>query len=125
MIKRQPVIAVVGPCAAGKTTLVSGLSIRGYHARHVAQEHSFVPDMWKIMVDPDILVYLDVSYHISTQRSGYQIKKSIFQKEKDRLQHAKEHADLFINTDLLKPEEVLDLVLKELQSSKKVDDGKS
>ncbi|MFO8037233.1 MAG: hypothetical protein R6U57_11460 [Anaerolineales bacterium] len=115
MSNRQPVIAVVGPCAAGKTTLISGLSAHGYPARHVAQEHSFVPDMWKRMVDPDFLIYLDVSYHVSNQRSGYQVKKSIFQKEADRLQHAREHADLVINTDELSPNEVLDLVLKVLK----------
>lgn len=112
MIKDQPVIAVVGPCAAGKTTLVSGLSDRGYQARHVAQEHSFVPDMWKKMVDPDLLVYLDVSYQVSNQRSGFSLKRSIFQKEKARLRHAKEHADLVINTDPLTPEQILDLVLQ-------------
>lgn len=107
----HPVIAVVGPCAAGKSTLISGLSSHGYKARHVAQEHSFVPDMWEKMVDPDLLIYLDVSYQVSNQRTGTKLKFSIFQKQRERLEHAREHADLIINTDHLQPEQVLTEVL--------------
>jgi dephospho-CoA kinase len=36
-------IGVVGPCAAGKTTLVAALKNRGYEVHHIAQEHSYVP----------------------------------------------------------------------------------
>jgi deoxyadenosine/deoxycytidine kinase len=107
----HPVIAVVGPCAAGKSTLISGLSFHGYKARHVAQEHSFVPDMWEKIVDPDILIYLDVSYQVSNQRTGTKLKFSIFQKQRERLRHAKKHADVIINTDYLQPEQVLKKVL--------------
>lgn len=107
----RPVIAVVGPCAAGKSTLISGLSSHGYKARHVAQEHSFVPDMWEKIVDPDILIYLDVSYQVSNQRTGTKLKFSIFQKQRKRLQHAKKHADVIINTDYLQPDQVLKEVL--------------
>jgi len=54
-------LAVVGPCAAGKSTLIEGLRQHGYQARHVAQEHSYVPEMWKLLTSPDYLIYLDVS----------------------------------------------------------------
>ena len=56
-------IGVVGPCGAGKSTLVNALAEHGYPARHIAQEHSYVPSMWKRMVNPDILIYLEASYH--------------------------------------------------------------
>ncbi|MBP9503378.1 MAG: hypothetical protein KBF17_14555, partial [Candidatus Promineofilum sp.] len=46
-------VAVVGPCASGKSTLVAALRAAGYDARHPAQEHSFVKDMWRRRVDPD------------------------------------------------------------------------
>ena len=39
-------IAVVGPCASGKSTFAKALKAAGYEARHPAQEHSYVPNMW-------------------------------------------------------------------------------
>jgi len=39
-------IMIVGPCAAGKTTLEANLTKLGYDARAVAQEHSEVQTMW-------------------------------------------------------------------------------
>lgn len=107
-------IAVVGPCASGKSTLVTSLKENGYEAKHVAQEHSFVPDMWKRMADPDILIYLDVSYQVSNQRSGSTLKESIFRKQENRLMHARDHADLVINTENLSPEKILQQVLEYL-----------
>lgn len=114
-MNRPPLtIAVVGPCASGKSTLVSGLKKYGYKAKHVAQEHSFVPDMWKRMTDPDVLIYLEVSYQVSNQRSGSTLKESIFRKQENRLKHARDHADLVINTETLDPDQILQQVLEYL-----------
>ena len=55
-------LALVGPCASGKSTLATYLKAAGYIVRQPTQEHSFVPDMWQKMSKPDILIYLDVSY---------------------------------------------------------------
>ena len=63
-----PLIAVVGPCGAGKSTLVRELTRRGFHAREVAQEHSFVPAMWQRFTQPDLLIYLDVSREEAQRR---------------------------------------------------------
>jgi thymidylate kinase len=104
-------LAVVGPCAAGKSTLIEGLQQHGYEARHVAQEHSYVPAMWKLLASPDVLIYLDVSYQVSKQRTDSSWQEKIFNKQLERLSHAREHADLIINTDQLSPQEVLDQVL--------------
>jgi hypothetical protein len=71
-----PVVAVVGPCASGKSTLVAALRERDYTAHHVAQEHSYVPDMWQRMVHPDVLVYLHVSYQVARLR-----RRSLHQEE--------------------------------------------
>lgn len=114
MNDRHIVIAVVGPCAAGKSTLITGLKAHGLTAKHVAQEHSFVPDMWRIMTDPDYLVYLDVSYQESNRRVGSTLKASIFQKQLERLKHARKNADIIINTDSLDPDQVLRRVLNKL-----------
>ncbi|MBK7217144.1 MAG: hypothetical protein IPH95_08855 [Candidatus Promineofilum sp.] len=61
-------IAVVGPCASGKSTLTAALRAAGYEARMPAQEHSYVPDMWRRLVDPDVLIYLDISYEALLER---------------------------------------------------------
>ncbi|HDD61115.1 MAG TPA: hypothetical protein ENF22_01130 [Chloroflexi bacterium] len=112
MNDEEPVIGVVGPCAAGKSTLVSDLRSRGYQARHIAQEHSYVQDMWKQISNPDILVYLDVSFEISIMRTGSNWARVIYEKQVQRLLHAKQHADLYINTNDLSPEQVIEFVLK-------------
>lgn len=107
----EPIIGIVGPCASGKSTLVSDLKLKNYHARHIAQEHSYVKDMWKQMSDPDFLIYLDVSFEMSITRTGTTRKRSIFEKQVARLEHARNHADLYIQTDDLNPRQVLNLVL--------------
>jgi len=112
MNDEEPVIGVVGPCAAGKSTLVSDLRSRGYQARHIAQEHSYVQDMWKQISNPDILVYLDVSFEISIMRTSSNWARVIYEKQVQRLLHAKQHADLYINTNDLSPEQVIEFVLK-------------
>ena len=40
------VIAIVGVCASGKTTLVQGLKTAGFNAYNVAQEHSCIKKFW-------------------------------------------------------------------------------
>jgi thymidylate kinase len=109
------VIGVVGPCASGKTTLVAELRSRGFQAKHIAQEHSYVHDMWQRISKPDYLVYLDVSYEVSTERSGSNWTRAIFDQQKQRLEHARNQADLYIQTDKLKPGQVLNIVLSELE----------
>ena len=111
MNDEESVIGVVGPCAAGKSTLVSDLRARGYKARHIAQEHSYVQDMWKQISNPNILIYLDVSFEISMKRTDSNWARVIYENQIERLAHARNQADLYIDTDDLSPEEVLDIVL--------------
>ncbi|MGB2964265.1 MAG: hypothetical protein WBB69_09785 [Anaerolineales bacterium] len=115
MTPEKPVIGVVGPCASGKTTLVAGLRLTNYQVRHIAQEHSYVRDMWKQISNPDILIYLDVSFEVSKARSGTSWTKNIFEKQVIRLEHARNHADLYIQTDNLNPKQVLDQVIKAIK----------
>jgi thymidylate kinase len=104
------VIGVVGPCAAGKTTLIQGLKRLGYLGKHIAQEHSYVPNMWQRITNPDILIYLDVSYRLTLQRRKLDWTIAEYQEEIFRLRHARENAHLYVNTDDLSPEEVLRVV---------------
>ena len=51
-MKQQIKIGIVGSCTAGKSTLITGLRMYGYQARHITHEHSYVLDMWKKLVNP-------------------------------------------------------------------------
>jgi hypothetical protein len=113
--ENRPQVGVVGPCSSGKTTLIESLKLHGIHARHIAQEHSFVPYMWQRLADPKSLIYLDVSYPVSMQRRRLDLSLEEFEDQKNRLHHARQHADLYLLTDALTPKEVLDLVLRFLK----------
>lgn len=104
-------IGVVGPCAAGKTTLINGLKNRGYQARHIAQEHSYVKDMWQRITNPELLIFLDVSFEVSMQRKWMNWTESDYLEQLRRLEHARSHAGLIIDTNQLTPEQVLAQVL--------------
>jgi deoxyadenosine/deoxycytidine kinase len=109
-------IAIVGPCASGKTTLAEGLQAHGYNARQIAQEHSYVQDMWKQITDPDVLVYLDASFETCSERKQLNWKKKEFDEQVRRLSHVRENCDLYIFTDDLAQDEILSQVLRELKS---------
>jgi thymidylate kinase len=108
-------IAVVGPCAAGKSTLIAGLAPFGYNLRHVAQEHSYAPAMWQRITKPDILIYLDVSYETSLKRRNLSWSEKEYLEEVHRLRHARQHADLFIDTNPLSSQQVLAQVITFLE----------
>jgi len=109
--EKRPLIAVVGPCASGKSLLVQALRARGYNAREVAQEHSHVPTMWQRITQPDLLVYLDVSWTVTGQRRPTDASADWWAELARRLRHARQHADLYINTNALTPQEVLEKTL--------------
>ena len=107
-----PLIGLVGPCGAGKTTLLAGLTRLGYRTRHIAQEHSYVKDMWLRLTHPDILVYLDASWAVTCRRRKLDWTEAEWQEQQHRLSHARENADLYLDTDLLSIEEVLERVVE-------------
>lgn len=116
--KKHPLIAVVGPCASGKSLLARALRARGYDAREVVQEHSYVPTMWQCITQPDLLVYLDVSWEVASQRRPTDAGADWWDELARRLNHARQHADLYIHTDELTPQGVLDRTLVFLESRK-------
>jgi len=108
---RKFLIGVVGPCGSGKTTLIEGLEGQGFRCRHIAQEHSYVPNMWKRITNPDLLIYLNASFEVSTQRRKLNWNEAEYQEQLRRLGHARQNADLIIDTDGLSPGEVLEQAL--------------
>ena len=110
-------IGVVGPCGAGKSTLIAGLDRLGYRTRHIAQEHSFVADMWQRLTNPDLLIFLDASFPITCKRRNIDWSEADWQEQQRRLSHARDHADLYILTDDLSIEEVLQRVVNFIRNS--------
>lgn len=111
----KSLIGIVGPCGSGKSTLVAGLEKYGYTCRHIAQEHSYVQAMWQKIAKPDILIYLSVSFPISTARRKLNWHKQDYDEQLRRLQHARQHAKLLIDTNDLTPEQVLQTALNYLK----------
>ncbi|HEY9077271.1 MAG TPA: hypothetical protein VIO61_12120 [Anaerolineaceae bacterium] len=104
-------IGIVGPCAAGKSTLIRELKNIGVDARHIAQEHSGVKDMWQRLVHPDLLVFLDASFEETVRRKSLNWREGEYEEQQRRLAHARDHADLYIFTDGLTVKQVLDRIL--------------
>lgn len=105
-------VAVVGPCVSGKSELVEALRGAGYEARHVVQEHSYVPSMWQQMSHPDVLVYLDVDYAaVKARRPRIDWGPERLEQQAVRLAHARRHCDLYVDTSGLSREQVREQVL--------------
>jgi guanylate kinase len=113
--RRAPLVGVVGPCGSGKSTLIAGLEQHGYTCRHIAQEHSYVQSMWQKITNPDILIFLDASFPVSTARRKLTWRKDDHDEQYRRLAHARQHAHVVIDTDHLTPEQVLQKALSFLQ----------
>lgn len=108
-------VGVVGPCGSGKSTLIAALEKKGYQCRHIAQEHSFVKDMWKRISDPDVLIFLQASFPVCTARRQLNWLESDWLEQQRRLAHAHANANLVVDTDSLTPDEVATRVLDFLE----------
>jgi hypothetical protein len=109
---RNRYIVIVGPCAAGKSTLRDCLLARGFtQVRVVAQEHSGVRDLWKMRGYPEVLIFLDVEAATANTRQGRSDWTPAAHAEQlHRLQQARAACDLYLPTDEFSPDEVADRV---------------
>ena len=108
-------IGLVGPCKSGKSVLKDALAQYGYSCRHIAQEHSNAPSMWQKISQPDVLIYLDVSYQLTMLRGKLNWAEKDYQRQITRLAHARQHADFYIDTNALNQQQVLTLALEFLK----------
>ena len=112
-------IAVVGNCAAGKTTLVNNLQQRGYRAINVPQEHSDIRRLWRFK-EPDLLVLLSCTHATAKQRRptfAWSEKQLAVQWQ--RLAPAREECALYIATDELSREDVVNAVVELIETKAK------
>lgn len=108
--KPLPIIKVVGISGGGKSSLVRLLRASGYDARPVSQEHSHVPDLWQQFGSTAYLIYLNATLEDQrTRRPDVTWTAAAHQEESRRLAHAREHADLRIDTSGLTPEGVYNI----------------
>jgi len=113
-------VAIVGVCAAGKTTLAAGLTGVGVKAYSVPQEHSFVRRLWERQhPDANILVILDARWETTCRRRP-QIRYGPDRLETQRERLALAHAacDLYLSTDDLTIEQVRHRVLEFIETWK-------
>jgi hypothetical protein len=108
-------VIVVGPCAAGKSSLVARLRAAGFRARTVAQEHSYVPYMWQ-RHSPDVLIYLDLTLDTVRRRRRRTWAQSILDAQHERLAHARRYCHLYLPTDSLSADSVAEHALAFLQT---------
>jgi hypothetical protein len=111
---RGPLVAVVGVCAAGKSTLATGLQARGYRVISVPQEHSFVKRLWRHR-GAERLVMLDATYETTCKRRQITYGPERLETQRERLAIARQECDLYLPTDDLGIEEVRDVVAAHIE----------
>jgi adenylate kinase len=104
-------VVVAGVCSSGKTTLVKSLQDAGIDAYNVAQEHSGIKKLWN-KKNPDILVVLDAKLSTIRQRRKVPWGEERLVVQRERLIDARQHADLYLQTDELSKEDVVQNVLE-------------
>ena len=105
---------VVGPCAAGKSTLVTALRALGYDAHVSGQEHSEIATLWQHS-HPDVLIALDVDISAVRNRRGGSWPEWLHDLQVRRLAAASRAADLAIDTTTLSTHAVVARVLAYLE----------
>ena len=108
-------IVIVGPCGSGKSTLVKGLKELGEIARSFSQEHRSRHNLWE-KLNPDVLIYLDATFETISPRR--KVTSEEYYEQAARLERARENCDLYISTDNLTIDEVLERALDFLSSRK-------
>jgi deoxyadenosine/deoxycytidine kinase len=116
-----PLIGIVGPCGAGKTTLAGALARKGWNARAIGQEHSYVKDMWQRLTRPDVLIFLQVSWKVGGERRSMNWSMDEWKEQQSRLSHALNNANFSLDTTNLNKDEVLLKCLKYLRNWKKAE----
>lgn len=109
-------VAVVGPCASGKTTLVEGLQRHGYDAYVCGQEHSEIPTLWR-HGDPAAVIVLDIDLETVRRRRGADWPSALFATQVRRLRSARAAALAVIDAGRLSAADVLATAVTALKES--------
>lgn len=108
-------VVVIGPCASGKTSLVTSLQRLGYDAHASGQEHSEISELWRHL-DPDMLVGLHIDLDTLRRRRSATWSGRLYERQLLRLASGYEHADLLIDCDYIDQETVIQQVVAWLEA---------
>lgn len=109
-------IVVIGPCASGKSTLVTALRAFGYDAHVSAQEHSEIAALWQHS-RPDVLIALDADIAAIRRRRDGRWPSWLYDEQQRRLAPGFAAADLRVDTSYLNASGTFDTVVRFLQRS--------
>jgi len=70
--------------------------------------------MWRQLSRPEVLVYLDASLSVVRGRLRVTYDESREREQRRRLAHARRHCDVFVRTDSLTEDQVLERVVSAL-----------
>lgn len=71
-----------------------------------------MPDMWLQRTRPDVLIYLDVSREaLLARRPNRDSLANRLPVQRERLAHAREHCDLYVDTSKVTADDVLEQVV--------------
>jgi len=104
-------IVVVGPCASGKSAVAAALESAGYDVTCVAQEHSYIPDLWQ-RGQPEMLIYLDAGLDTIRRRRRIDWGEAELTEQRARLAHARQRCDFYLKTDGLSLDKVVRRTLR-------------
>ncbi|CAN5745008.1 hypothetical protein BH23CHL5_BH23CHL5_11400 [soil metagenome] len=113
-IVSTPRVAVVGPCASGKSTLVANLRRNGVDAHSVAQEHSVIPDLWTHQ-NPDLLVCLHADLETVKERRGPAWRERVYLDQLERLRNAFAAASVVIDSGIVGEADALNVAMNTVE----------
>lgn len=90
-------VVLIGPCAAGKSTLARRLRAEGLSVQIIAQEHSGIIDLWRRR-PARALVFLDVNLAQVHRRGRPTFPAWLHDVQQTRLADARQAADLVVDT---------------------------
>ncbi len=96
--------------------LANALRERGYNAQSMAQEHSFIPGMWRAHGQPNVLIYLDArpaTINARLHRDDW--TEEAVAEQHARLADARVYCDLYLPTDELSEQQVVARVVAFLE----------
>jgi hypothetical protein len=67
--------------------------------------------MWLRLTRPDALIYLDAGYETTCHRRRLNWTPAEYAEQLHRLRHARQHAGLYLPTDDLTPDDVVERVM--------------
>jgi len=73
-----------------------------------------VPDMWRRLAKPEVLIFLDASYPTCSRRKQLDWLPQEYDEQQRRLAHARANCDIYVFTDDNSAEAVLQIVLQAL-----------